>query len=100
LTKEAINCGQYRIWRDENGPYAFCSWAWVPEERIDGLVAEGGIKPSEWSSGGEAWIVEMACPFGRVRECTNDLRRLFGPRRVWSRRLRNGKARKAWYYGV
>ena len=61
---------QFRIWRQNNQPVAYASWAFLSDEAsqrfIDGVSAGrvGRLAPGEWKSGENLWLIDFVAPFG------------------------------------
>jgi len=77
----AIDCNQFRIYHNQNGfPVGFVCWAFLSDE-IDKLYAEGKykIKPDDWNSGKNVWIIELIAPFGHGKKIISELRNQIFP---------------------
>lgn len=70
----AVLLEQYRVFYGPNAPAAVALWARVADE-TDARLREGGgkLRPDEWNSGENAWLIELVTPFGGVEEILNDL---------------------------
>ncbi len=82
----AIHHKQFRLYHDDNGrPIGYASWAWLSDE-LDKLYATGtyGLKPEDWKSGPNAWMIDFVAPFGHATAVRRHLRRekVFAPTRV------------------
>jgi len=72
----AIDCNQFRIYHNNKKlPVGFVCWAYLSDE-IDKLYVEGKykIKPQDWNSGNNGWIIEMIAPFGHGKKIITELR--------------------------
>lgn len=77
----AIDCNQFRIYHNQNKfPVGFVCWAYFSDE-IDKLYAEGKykIKPQDWNSGKNGWIIELIAPFGHGKKIISELRNQIFP---------------------
>lgn len=80
----AIDCNQFRIYHNQNKfPVGFVCWAYLSDE-IDKLYAEGKykIKPQDWNSGKNGWIIELIAPFGHGKKIISELRNQIFPDQV------------------
>ncbi|MEM6682753.1 MAG: toxin-activating lysine-acyltransferase [Pseudomonadota bacterium] len=59
---------QYRVFRGENQPAGYATWAYLSEEAEQKLItgADTGsgarLRPDEWKSGDRLWLVDMVVP--------------------------------------
>jgi cytolysin-activating lysine-acyltransferase len=71
---------QFRIWRQNNQPVAYASWAFLSDEAsqrfIDGAAAGhvGRLAPGEWKSGEQLWLIDFIAPFGGGDAMITELR--------------------------
>ena len=66
---------QFRIFRRDNVPVAYVSWALVNEEVEQRLVS--GVRklaPGDWKSGDRPWLVDLVTPFGGAENFLADLK--------------------------
>lgn len=65
LVAPPILLRQFRIFRRDNAPVGFVSWAFLSAEAEERLAA-GQIKlnPAEWNFGGQPWLIDVVAPFG------------------------------------
>jgi len=75
LVPPPLALGRLRVWRKNNMPVAFASWAYLDE------AAEARIKqnikklaPVDWKSGENLWLIDMIAPFGGGDEAVKELR--------------------------
>lgn len=55
----ALMSKQMRIFRNEQRPLAYISWAFLSEEAEKRLLSgQGRIAPRDWKSGDRAWIID------------------------------------------
>ena len=69
---------------NKNGlPVGFICWAFLSDE-IDTLYGEGKhkLKPTDWNSGKNFWIIELIAPFGHGKLIISELRYKIFPSRV------------------
>jgi cytolysin-activating lysine-acyltransferase len=94
---------QFRLWRRNNMPVAYASWALLSDEVEARLMESLGIKadiqpdgtaateaevtslptfaapylrlaPGDWQSGDNLWLIDLVCPFGGTGEAAQQLR--------------------------
>ena len=71
-----IHLRQFRIFRRDNHPFAYVSWAMLSEEAGERLKqGNHRLRPDEWRSGDQAWIIDLIAPFGGHEEVLKDLKR-------------------------
>src|SRR2546428_4555367 len=58
---------QFRLYRRDNVPVAFVSWALLTEE-VEKRVQSGAwrLQPADWRSGDRLWGVDLVAPHGGV----------------------------------
>lgn len=56
---------QFRVFHKDNAPMAYACWAFVSDE-VDERMSKGVIRlrPDEWRSGENAWLIDLVAPFG------------------------------------
>ena len=66
---------QFRLFYAKDRPIGVVLWAYASEE-VAGRLAQGTTKlrPPEWRSGEELWVVEVIAPFGAAEEMVKDLK--------------------------
>src|SRR2546422_5046513 len=66
---------QFRLYRRDNVPVAFVSWALLTEE-VEKRVQSGAwrLQPADWRSGDRLWVVDLVAPHGGVAAVLEDLR--------------------------
>ncbi len=66
---------QFRIYRQNQVPVAYVSWARVNEE-VEARLKSGQVrlKPNEWNCGDRNWIIDIIAPTGKADEIIKDLR--------------------------
>ncbi len=75
LLMPPIGLKQFRLWRRDNLPVAFASWAFLNDEAATRLAA--GVRrlaPAEWRSGDQLWLIDLVCPFGGTEEIMRRLK--------------------------
>ena len=80
----AVDTNQFRIYHNKEGfPVGFICWAFLSHE-IDTLYGEGKhkLKPTDWNSGKNFWIIELIAPFGHGKQIISELRYKIFPSRV------------------
>jgi len=66
---------QFRLYYAQNKPIGVVLWAFADDE-VAKRLAEGTIKlrPQDWKSGDQLWVVEVIAPFGGAEEMVTDLK--------------------------
>ncbi len=66
---------QFRIFYAEDRPVGVLFWAHASEE-VAARLAQGvtRLRPQDWKSGDELWVVEAIAPFGGAEEMVRDLK--------------------------
>lgn len=66
---------QFRIFRKNNTPIAYASWARLTEE-AETRVTAGNIrlKPTDWNAGDRLWLIDLVAPFGGSEQILHELR--------------------------
>lgn len=66
---------QFRLWRRNNLPVAYASWAYL-NEAAEARLMQGVRKlaPNDWKSGDRLWLVDLVVPFGGTEEVMKELR--------------------------
>ncbi len=80
----AVDANQFRIYHNKNGfPVGFICWAFLSDE-IDKLYGEGKykLKPTDWNSGKNGWIIENIAPFGHGKQIMSELRYKIFPNQI------------------
>jgi len=75
LVLPPIALNQFRIWRQNNMPVAFASWAYLSDDaeaRIKQNIKK--LAPIDWKSGEHLWLIDMVAPFGGAEEAVKELR--------------------------
>lgn len=78
LVVPPILAKQFRLYRRDNVPIGFVSWARVSEE-VEMRIINGSVKlsPKEWTGGDRLWIIDVIAPFGGVEDIMADLNKAF-----------------------
>ncbi|MEQ8825200.1 MAG: toxin-activating lysine-acyltransferase [Filomicrobium sp.] len=73
---------QFRLYYAQDRPIGVVLWATVNAE-VEQMLLGGTTKlrPQDWQSGNQAWIVEVIAPFGGVEEMVKDLKTKVFPER-------------------
>ena len=70
----AILLEQFRMFHGVDRPAAVALWARVSGETDQRLMSGGGkLRPDEWQSGDNYWLIELVAPFGAGDEILADL---------------------------
>ena len=66
---------QFRVFHKDKAPIAFVSWAYVSAEVEDRLKAGAvRLKPEDWRSGDNLWLIDLCAPFGGGEYILKELR--------------------------
>jgi cytolysin-activating lysine-acyltransferase len=66
---------QFRMFYDKDKPIGVAFWATVNAEVEERLAAgTSRLRPQDWKSGDQAWVVEAIAPFGGAEEMVRDLK--------------------------
>jgi cytolysin-activating lysine-acyltransferase len=55
--------GQVRVFRFDEVPRGFFTWAWLSPEAERKLVTGGQLSPADWRSGDRLWLVDLVAPY-------------------------------------
>jgi len=76
LVLPAVRLNQFRLVRKNGGPMAYVSWALVSDEVEERLKAGAKrLKPDEWRSGDNAWIIDLVAPLGNQEQIIEGLKK-------------------------
>jgi cytolysin-activating lysine-acyltransferase len=77
-----VALGQFRLWRQENRPIGFVTWALVSAE-VEERLRRGDIrlKPAEWKSGDAVWLMDTILPFGGADAAVKETKQMVFPDR-------------------
>ena len=73
---------QFRLFYTTDRPIGVVLWAFVNDEVAERLA--GGttkLRPQDWKSGDQLWVVEVIAPFGGAEEMVKDLKEKVFPER-------------------
>lgn len=86
LVLPALQLKQFRLIRKDNIPVAYASWAYLNEEAAARLTkGEKRLRPTDWKSGSELWLIDLIAPFGGQEEIVRELKdKVFGEQKVKS----------------
>lgn len=66
---------QFRIFRRKGRPFAYVSWAFLNEDAAARISAgEIKMRPDEWTSGEELWLIDLITPFGGADTILKEVR--------------------------
>ena len=73
---------QFRLFYDQDKPIGVVFWGMVSDE-VAARLAEGTskLRPQDWKSGDNFWVVETIAPFGGAEEMVKDLKAAVFPDR-------------------
>ena len=73
---------QFRLFYDKDKPIGVVFWGTVSEE-VEARLATGTskLRPQDWKSGDNLWVVETIAPFGGAEEMVKDLKAAVFPDR-------------------
>ena len=75
---------QFRLYYDQQKPIGVILWARANAEVAE-MLGQGitKLRPQDWQSGDEIWVVEAIAPFGGAEEMVRDLKdKVFADREV------------------
>jgi cytolysin-activating lysine-acyltransferase len=66
---------QFRVFHKDKAPIAFVSWAHVSDE-VEERLKSGAtrLKPEDWRSGENLWLIDLCAPFGGGEVILKELR--------------------------
>jgi cytolysin-activating lysine-acyltransferase len=71
----AIQHDQCRIYYRNARPIGFVSWAFLSDEVQQSYVKKtSSLRPDQWRSGDNFWLLDLVAPFGDAKLIINDLR--------------------------
>ncbi|MDO8608521.1 MAG: toxin-activating lysine-acyltransferase [Phaeospirillum sp.] len=84
LVMPPLVLGQCSLVRREGRPFAFVSWAFLgPEAAARMTQPQLRLRPGDWKSGDEAWIIDVVAPFGGGEVALKEVKaRTFADRKV------------------
>ena len=75
LILPAVAHRQFRIFRRKGRPFAYVSWAFLNEDAAKRMSAgEIKLRPDEWTSGEELWLIDVIAPFGGQETILKEVR--------------------------
>lgn len=84
LVMPPLMLGQCSLVRREGRPFAFVSWAFLgPDAAARMIQPQLRLRPADWKSGDEAWIIDVVAPFGGADVALKEVKaRSFSGRKV------------------
>jgi len=71
----ALVLDQARLHMREESPVAFITWAKLSEEAADRYrQPPHRLRPADWKSGDQIWIIDLVAPFGGGQEAIKELK--------------------------
>ena len=64
LIQPPVDLDQVVIFRDGDQPRASITWAFLSDEAEARFLADEPLRPSDWRSGKNMWVIEMVSLFG------------------------------------
>lgn len=65
---------QCKLFMKKNYPFAYVSWALLDEEAESRLLLNGGkLRPQDWKSGENLWVMDIVAPFGGADKVLADI---------------------------
>lgn len=75
--------GQCKLYMKKEYPISFVSWAFLGEETEKRLFHNGGkLRPEDWKSGENLWLIDIVAPFGGVENMLRDIQKKEFPGRT------------------
>lgn len=65
---------QFRLFPGKDQPLGIALWAQLSDEASQRLEAGGKLKPDDWKSGDNYWLVELLAPFGQQDAMLGDIK--------------------------
>lgn len=66
---------QFRLWRRNNLPVTFASWAFLSREAEERVRIDiRNLREDDWNSGDQAWLIDLVAPFGGGEEAVRELK--------------------------
>ena len=84
---------QFRLFYDKDKPIGVVFWGRVSDE-VEQRLAQGTskLRPQDWKSGDNLWVVEVIAPFGGAEEMVKDLKAaVFPDREIKMMVVKDGK---------
>jgi len=84
---------QFRLYYDKDKPIGVVFWGTVSDD-VSARLAEGTskLRPQDWKSGDNLWVVETIAPFGGAEEMVKDLKAaVFPDREIRMMVVKDGK---------
>jgi len=75
---------QAKLYMNDQAPVAFVSWALLSEPVASRYAgAPHQLKPVDWRSGEQVWVIDLVAPFGGVKDIVEELRnKIFAGREI------------------
>ena len=55
-----LQLGQYNIFRAQNEPLGYVSWAWLtPNAGLGYATRQRRLEPADWSAGNQLWVISV-----------------------------------------
>ncbi len=55
-----LELGQYEVFREQNKPVGFVSWAWLTNTTAFGYITrQRRLKSSDWNKGNQLWVIDV-----------------------------------------
>ena len=55
-----LQLGQYNIFRAQNAPLGYVSWAWLtPNAGLGYATRQRRLEPADWSAGNQLWVISV-----------------------------------------
>ncbi|WP_371169768.1 toxin-activating lysine-acyltransferase [Aliiroseovarius sp. 2305UL8-7] len=78
-----VHFNQFRIYRTEQRPIGWVSWAYMSDEDARGYMAgDFDFKISTWNSGEHLWFIDFIAPYGHALKIAEDLKKNVFPNQV------------------
>ena len=78
-----IHHNQFRIYKKNDKPIGFVSWAYLTAELGDQYIkGKFDFKPEYWNIGKQLWFIDFITPFGDAKEIAFDLRNNIFPNEI------------------
>lgn len=68
--------GQCKLYMKKEYPVSFISWAFLDDDAEKRLFHNAGkLRPDDWKSGDNLWVIDIVAPFGGVENMLRDIQK-------------------------
>ncbi|NRA87444.1 MAG: toxin-activating lysine-acyltransferase [Rhizobiales bacterium] len=94
-----IHLNQFRTYRKGSDLIGLVTWGWFSQDVEDNyLSGKYTLKPHDWKSGKNLWLMDFLAPFGHAKHIANDIKKNIHPNELVKafRIYKSGKPKKIW----